>query len=279
MRAVGLMLALLSASSAFAAPAQAQPAPGRERIDFTAYTMRGQAAQIGIGAAAYGVTDELTVGTYVVPWLASPILGAPIVTAFVKGRDWLHGPLAGSVRATVVYANAGELSDALSGGDSGSAQLWMVPLELSGSLLVSPAFTQSLQLTWVFIDVDGESGAEVDVGFGAAAAATSASLSSLSELRVTRVTSLTLRLNLLLGYSNVAIDGQLERDGTQVTADLGEDPDRRDFVANFIPGVAFHWAHVALHLGVGVGAPWLPIAGIPIHTTTVVPDLDFYVRF
>jgi hypothetical protein len=278
-RAVGLTLAVLGAIGVFAARADAQPEPGRERIDFTAYTLRGQAAQIGIGASAYGVIDELTVGTYVVPWLASPLLGAPMVTAFVKGRDWLRGPVAVSLRAGVVYLNASELSDALSSSDDASARIWMVPLELSGSLLVSPAFTQSLQLTWVHIDVDGESGAEVDVGFGAAAAASSASLSSLSELRVSSVTSLTLRMNVLLGYSNVAIDGQLERNGTQVTADLGEDSDRSDFVANFIPGVAFHWAHVGLHLGVGIGAPWLPIAGIPIHTTTVVPDLDFYVRF
>jgi hypothetical protein len=67
-----------------------------------------------------------------------------------------------------------------------------VPLELSGSLLVSPA--------------------------------SSASISSLSEPRSSPATSLTLRLNLLLDYGNV-------------------------------------------------------VAGIPNHTTTVVRDLDFYVRF
>lgn len=273
------MLAVLGASAALAPPARAELQPGRERIDFTAYTLRAREGLLGIGMGAYGVIDELTVGTYLPTWLASPLIGAPIVTAFVKARDWLHGPFAVSVRGTLVYLNASELSDALSDGDSTSARLWIVPLELTGSLRVSPAYTQSLQLSWVHIDVDGESAAEVDVGFGAAAAAESASISSLSELRVTHVTSLTLRLNVLLGYSDVAIDGQLERDGTQVAVDLGEDSDRRDFVANVIPGVAFHWSHVSLHLGLGFGAPWLPIAAIPLHMTTVVPDLDFYVRF
>jgi hypothetical protein len=274
----GLLCFVASAPSASIARAE-DMRPRRERIDYTAHTLRGNEALLGIGMAAYGVLDELTVGTYLPTWLAWPVLGAPIATGFVKARDWLHGPLAVSLRGTFAYANVGDLSNALSDEQSTRAQLWVVPLELSGSLRVSPAFNQSLQLTWVHVDVDGDTGAEVDLGLGGAVAGQSASLASLSELRMTGVTSLTLRVMLLLGYSDVAIAGQLERNDTRVRVDLGGDSSRQDVVANVIPGVAFQWKHVGLHLGVGVGAPWLPIAVVPLHVTTVVPDLDFYARF
>ena len=275
MRALALTVALLAC-----APARAQDqSPRRERIDFTAHTLRGNEALLGIGMGAYGVIDEVTVGTYLPTWLAWPVLGSPIVTGFVKARDWLHGPVAVSLRATFAYANLGQLSNALSDEQTTRAELWAVPLELSGSWRASPLFSQSLQLTWVYLDADGETGAEVDVGLGAAAAASSASIASLSELRVTRIASLTLRLMLLLGYSDVAIEGQLERNDTRVQVDLGGDSSRQDIVAQAVPGIALQWAHVGLHLGVGFGAPWLPIVATPLHMTAVVPDLDFYVRF
>lgn len=279
MRALALTLALLWASGlASHARAQEEP-PRRERIDFTAHTLRGNEALLGIGMGAYGVIDELTVGTYLPTWLAWPVLGAPIVTGFVKARDWLHGPVAVSLRATFAYANVGELSNALSDEEKTRAELWAVPLELSGSWRASSVFSQSLQLTWVYLDADGESAAEVDVGLGAAAAANSTSIGTLSELRVSRTASLTLRLMLLLGYNDVAIEGELERNDTRVQVDLGGDSSRQDVVAQAIPGVAFQWKHVGLHLGVGFGAPWLPIVATPIHMSAIVPDLDFYARF
>lgn len=255
--------------------------PGRERIDFTAYTLQQQEFSVGLGSAAFGVLDRVTVGTYVLPWFAFPVLGAPIASGYVKVRDWFSGPLAVALRGGLLYLNASEFSERLSDNAASDVGFVAVPLELSASLRMHRAVTQSLQLNWVYARVSGELPREtnVDVGLGGASRATSWSLSSLTEFRVTDVVALTLRGTLLLGFSDISVEADFERSGTEVEARLNARPDRPDIVANLIPGIHFSWSHVNLQLGVGIGTNWLPYLGIPTRLVTVVPDADFYVRF
>lgn len=263
------------------APVRAEHVPGRERIDFTAYTLRQKEFSLGLGSAAFGVLDEVTVGTYVLPWFAFPVLQAPIASGYVKVRDWFSGPVAVALRGGFLYLNASELSDRISNQESGDVAFFAVPLELSASLRLAPVVTQSLQLNWVYARVAGEVPPEtaVDVGLGGASRATSWSLSSLTEFRVTEVFALTLRGTVLLSFSDISVRADYEQNGTEVAANLNARPDRPDVVANLIPGVHFSWAHVNLHFGVGVGTNWLPFVGFPTQVVTVVPDADFYVRF
>lgn len=260
---------------------RADQTPGHERIDYTAYTLRSNEVMLGLGSAAYGVFDQLTIGTYVLPWFAFPWLHAPIATGYVKVRDWFDGPVSVSLRGTVAYLNASALSSELSNQATMSAGVLIFPVELSLSWRIAPVISQSVQLTWVHAAASGETSNDtnVDVGLGGASTATSASLSSLTELRLTRVLSLTLRGTLLLGMSHIIVNADYERNGTRVMARLGASPRYPSVVGNIIPGVAFSWSHVNLQLGVGFGSNWLPIVGIPTQMVTLVPDADFYVRF
>lgn len=276
------MLGMLCASSlSHVSHCRADHTIGAERIDYTAYTLRRDELSVGLGAAAYGVLDEITVGTYVPLWLAFPLLNAPIASAYLKLRDWFHGPAAASLRAALLYLPASLFSSTVTNGAATRVGFLVVPIELSVSVRFHPKFSQSLQLSWVHVGVDGSRARDkrLDLGIGAASAVTSLSIHFLSELRLSPLVALTLRESVLLGYGDLVVRGEIERDGTRVDASLGATELYDGIVANIIPGVALSWSNVNLHLGVGVGSNWLPFLGLPIRGVTVVPDVDFYVRF
>jgi hypothetical protein len=277
----GLGLVLAGILLVVSSNARADQEPGHERIDFTAYTLNRNEFAIGLGAAAYGIIDQVTIGTYVLPWFAFPLLAAPVATGFVKLRDWFSGPVAVSLRGTFLYLDATRLSSKIWKNASTSAGLLVIPVELSGSWRISPAVSQSLQLTWIHVGLGGEMPPEsnVDVGLGGASTATSGSVSALTEWRLNRVVALTLRGTLLLGMSDIVLHADFARRDTRVNAKLGAEANYASVVGNVVPGVAFSWTHVNLQFGVGFGSNWLPIVGIPTRQVTVVPDADFYVRF
>lgn len=261
--------------------ARADHRVGSERIDFTAYTLRERELSVGLGAAAFGVVDEVTVGTYIPLWFAFPLVNAPIASGFLKLRDWFHGPLAAALRAAFVYLPASFFSSTLSNDRTTRVGFVVVPVELSLSLRVSERFSQSLQLSWVYVGANGSVGRDerIELRIAGASAVTSLSLHLLSELRLSRLVALTLRESILLGSGDLLVRGQLERDGTTVDAQLGATQLYRGVVANIVPGLALSWSNINLHIGIGVGTNWLPFLGLPIRTIAVVPDLDFYVRF
>lgn len=282
MRALRLIApALIASLTLVAAGARADHVVGSERIDFTAYTLRQSELSVGIGAAALGLTDEVTVGTYIPLWLAFPLVHAPVASGYLKVRDWFHGPLAASLRAAFAYLPASVFSSALVEGGTTRVGFVVVPIELSLSLRVNDSFSQSLQLSWVYVGASGSRArdARLDVRIAGASAVTSLSLHLLSEYRLSQVVALTLRESILLGSGDLLVRGQLERDGTTVDAQLGATRLYTGLVANVIPGVALSWANINVHVGLGVGTNWVPFLGLPIRTVTLVPDADFYVRF
>jgi hypothetical protein len=281
-RSYGLILVLFCASSLLMPPrTRADHAEGSERVDFTAYTLRRNEISLGVGAAAYGVLDEVTIGTYVPLWFTFPWLNAPIASAFVKLRDWFHGPVAASLRGAFVYLPASASSSSLTAGATTHVGFLVIPLELSISVRLHPRFSQSVQLGWVHVAAGGSRSRDksLDLRIAGASAVTSLSLFLLSELRMSRVVALTLRASVLLDYGDLLVDGEVERNGTRVNAQLGVTKFYDGVVANIIPGIALSWSNVNLHLGVGVGSNWLPFLGLPIRVLTFVPDADLYVRF
>ncbi len=261
--------------------AQADHAPGNERIDYTAYTLRGKELSAGLGTTAFGIQDQLTVGTYTLPWFAFPWLRSPIASGFVKVRDWFDGPVAIALRANFVYLDASALSSELADRSSSDVGVSVVPLELSGSWRVNELFSQSLQLNFVHAWVSGDLPTEnsADTGLGGNSKASTLSLTALTEVRVSSHVAFTLRGTLLLASSDIVARATLQRNETRVVADVGALADDRNLVANVVPGIAFSWGAVNLHLGVGFGTNWLPYVAYPTRTSTIVPDADFYVRF
>jgi hypothetical protein len=185
------------------------------------------------------------------------------------------------LRAAVAYLPASIFASASSNGRTTRVGFLVVPLELSLSLRVHESFSQSLQLSWVYVGASGSRAREAtrEQRIAGASAVTSLSLHLLSGLRMSRVVALTLRESILLGSGDLLVRGQLERNGTVVDAQLGATQLYDGVVANIVPGVALSWSNINLHVGVGVGTSWLPFLGLPIRTITVVPDVDFYVRF
>lgn len=261
--------------------ARADHVPGNERIDYTAYTLEQAELSAGLGTAAFGVLDEVTVGTYVLPWFAFPLLHAPVATGFLKIRDWFHGPVAVSLRANFVYLNASGLSSELADRSSSDVRVTVLPLEVAGSWRIDRAFTQSLQFNFVHAWLKGDlpRDSDADTGLGGNSKASAFSMSALTEFRVSRTVALTLRGTLLLASSDIVARATAQRNETRVVVDIGALADERTIVANVIPGIALSWKHLNIHLGVGFGTNWLPYVAYPTRTSTIVPDADLYLRF
>ena len=137
--------------------------------------------------------------------------------------------------------------------------------------------SQSLLFTYVFVSAGGAEPS--DASIRGAAGVSNFSLSTLLEVRVTRVLALTLLARVLLHQGSAHVTAHFSERSTTIDADLGARPRSQEFVACAIPGVAFSWEHVNLHLGLGYGTWWLPVVELPLTTPQIIPDLSFYVRF
>jgi hypothetical protein len=277
----GCRVALCCLALSIPCVAEADHEPGNERIDYTAYTLKQKELSAGFGAAAFGVFDELTVGTYVLPWFAFPLLRSPVATGFLKLRDWFHGPVAFSVRANFVYLNASGLSSAIADRSSSDVRVSVIPLELASSWRINRAFTQSLQLNFVHAWLSGDlpPDSAADTGLGGNSKASAFSLSALTEYRASRNVAFTLRGTFLVAASDIVASATVQRSQTRVVANIGALADGRSVVANVVPGIALSWKHLNIHLGLGFGTNWLPYVAYPTRTSTLVPDADLYLRF
>jgi hypothetical protein len=195
----------------------------------------------------------------------------------VKVRDWLGKPYAFSLRAGFLYLDANALAGSLTKNAGSVAGLIVLPLEASASFRFTDRFSQSFQLTYVAMGVAGDLPGGTDIG--GAAATSNAALSTLYEFRVSRVVALDVSAKMQIYEGPVRFSGHFTRNGVSVDTDLGAPAHYRTLRWNVVPGVAFSWSHVNLVLGVGYGSIWLPFLELPTAGATVVPQLDFYVRF
>ena len=250
---------------------------GEERVDYTAYTLRPWEPSLGPFRAEIGLPGGLMIGTYVPTWIVGPLIDVAIPTGFIKVRDPFGGPVAVSARATVVYIDAAALAAEVTENEGSRAGLLVLPLEAAISARFSQLFSQSLLFTYVFVSAGGSDGS--DESIRGAAGVSNLTVSSLLEFRLTDVVALTLLLRVLAYQGSAHVTGRFQEGPTRVEADLGARPRRRELVAAAIPGVAFSWENVNLHLGLGYGNWWLPVVELPVTSPQIVPDLNFYVRF
>jgi hypothetical protein len=267
----GLILGL------FATEARAYQVSGSERIDYTAYTLKGGELSIGLSKAEIGVTSELMLGTYVLPWFTFPWTGTPISTGYVKVRDPFHGSFSVSGRCTFVYADVDALVSYLFSDSSARAKLILVPLELGVSARFSRRFTQSLELSYVSAGAGFAKDSHASIR--SAGVFDTLTLSSLLEFRFTRVFAATLLARGLLYQSPAHVRARFKHGSTHLEADLGVRPRLGKAVACVLPGVSFSWQHANLELALGYGAWWLPIVQLPEPKLGLVAEGNFYFRF
>lgn len=250
---------------------------GEERVDYTAYTLRPWELSVGPFKAEAGMPGGLMLGTYVPTWAAGPLVGVTIPTAFVKLRDPFDGPLAASARIGVVYFDGASLAAEATQNKGSKAGLLVLPIEAALSARYHRFVSQSLLFTYVFASAGGREAS--DTSIRGAAGVSNFTISTMLEVRVTHVFALTLLARVLAHQGNAHVTARFSQGSTMVDADLGARPRSQEFVACAVPGVAFSWEYVNLHVGLGYGNWWLPVVELPLTTPQLVPELNFYVRF
>ncbi|HEX6275841.1 MAG TPA: hypothetical protein VFZ53_22520 [Polyangiaceae bacterium] len=271
------LLTFAVVASLLARPAAAYQTAGSERVDRTAYTLRGGELSLGVRTAELGIVDELLIGTYVPTWFAGPVLGEPIPTGFVKLRAPFDGSLAIAGRAAAVYVDADVLASNWLENDGSTASVWILPLSLAASYRFGPSFSQSAELTYVAVAAAGDHEGEADIH--GALTSTNVTLSTLSELRLSRVFALTLLAKLMVYRGDARVTTEFETETTHVDAELGADKPYSGVVAAVVPGFSLSFSHVNFELGAGYGHLWLPAVELPVRTRGLVPEANFYVRF
>jgi hypothetical protein len=276
-RAALIRLAVATIWAAWSTTAHAYQVEGEERVDYTAYTLQPWEPSLGFFKAELGVPGNLMVGTYLPTWAAGPVLGVTVPTGFLKLRDPFDGPVAASIRGTIVYFDAKSLAAEVTENKGSKAGLMVLPLEGAVSARFNRWFTQSLLFTYVYVSAGGSEPG--DASIRGAAGVSNFTISTFLEGRLTRVVALTLLLRVLAHQGNAHVTARFSQGSTLVDADLGARPRSQEFVACAIPGVAFSWEHINLHLGLGYGNWWLPVIELPLTSAQIIPEFSFYVRF
>jgi hypothetical protein len=270
----GVALTMLFPRAASATTPEEHP-----RVDYTAFTLGQNEFRFSPLQFAYGVFDELTVGTYIPPWFLFPWLGVPVPSLFIKVRDWFYGPFAVSLRVNGTYLDATALSHkALSDKEAETkTSVFIVPIELAGSLKITDRITQSLELAYVRIwgteKTDGETSIE------GTAIVNTLTLTGLFELGLSRSFGINMLGRVMLYASPVVANGTFTAAGGEVHMDLGAQPEG-PLRFSLIPGVSFHVKHFGIDAGVGYGHPWLPVVRVPYAgPPTIAPEFNAYFRF
>jgi hypothetical protein len=280
-RAIALGVLAAAITLATAAKSRAMTPEEHPRVDYTAYALGRNEFRISPFQFQYGVLDEITLDTFVVPWFVFPWIDVPIPTAGVKLRDWFHGPLALSFRANIVYLNATALSNDLVTNQVTIARtsVFIFPLELNASLRFSKHFTQSLELS--VVQAAATSHVDEGVSIHGNVLMNTWSLTSLSELWLTKVFALSFLGRIMLAESPVIADANARVPGADVGVRFGAAPPD-DYRPRFslVPGISVHVENFGLDVGVGYGHPWLPVVRVPyVGRPTVVPEFNAYFRF
>lgn len=240
------------------------------RTDFTAYTRPGGRVSVGPLKFEFGLIDEVTIGTYVPPWFAFPLLGTPVPNGYLKLRSWWHGPFTLAVRGGVLFVDAegvAELAD-----NDASASALGVAGEIDASYRLGDHFTLSAGLDYNHLSAVGSETQQATSVEGASTADTWMSR-LFAEWKLTNVFSLTLLVRYLVSQSPVSADASSETPAFSVRSDLSTENTGKRGRWSAVPGVAFDWQHWELSIGVGYGVVPLPVFGIP--TTKAWPLVDF----
>lgn len=268
--AAGLWPSLASAAEG---PAEEPDARG-QRTDFTAYTRESGQVAVGPLKAEFGVIDEVTIGTYVPPWFAFTVIGAPAPNLYLKARSWWSGPLTLAVRGGFLYIDGSGI-DELADADA-SANATVITGEVDASLRLNPRVRLSVGFDYAYVVAVG-GGEEVATSIEGASVATTGSARLFGQWRLTRVFGLTLLARYVAFQNPVGADVSTESPGITVEGDLSAERSSSGTRYAVVPGVSFDWTNWEFYLGVGYGTLQIPALGLP--TTRALPVVDFALAF
>jgi len=263
----------LGAIALFAREGHAE-APSNERTDYTAYTRPGGRVAAGPLKLEFGLIDEITIGTYVPPWFAFPVLGVPIPNAYLKLRSWWGGPVAWAVRGGVLHIDGEGVAQLID--EDASAGVTALAAEVDATLHLNDSFSFSLGLDYAHLHATGDAEDSATSIEGASTADTwSARL--FTEWHLSSVTALTLLLRYVAYQSPVGADVTVEEPAYTVDSDLSAESTATHRRGTVVPGVAFNWEHWELSAGLGLGV--FPVPALGITTTRILPVFDFAFAF
>lgn len=270
-RAVSLFAFALLTALGVEARAQQLDNP---RTDYTAYTRPGGRMAAGPLKVELGLIDEITIGTYPLPWLAFPWLKVPVPTGYLKVRSPWEGPLTVAARGGVAYIGAkavAELAD-----DTADASALSTVGELDISYLINQQFSASLGFDYAYLGAVGSGSGTASVEGATTSHTYSARL--LGEYRFSRVFAMTLLLRYLMYQSPLDTESSVESTSLSVNANLSaESTMQKRFTA--LPGVSFVWERWEVSGAVGYGVFYLPILGLASAKSWPAFDLNAAYRF
>ena len=245
------------------------------RTDYTAYTRPRGRASVGFLKADLGIIDEITIGTYPLPWLAFPVLKATVPSVYVKARSPWSGPLTLALGGSLLYVDGKAIAELAS--KDGAASAISTTAEFDASYRFDDRFSLSLGLDYAHLRAIGDSQGEATSVEGASAAHTY-STRLLGEWRLTRVFALSLLFRYLVYQSPINVESTTNDGPITVTTDISaESTIQKRFT--IVPGVSFEWEHWELNAGIGYGVFYLPVLGLASAKAWPVVDLAFAYRF
>lgn len=260
---------LLAALGVLLGSAAAQASEDAPRLDErTAYTVDGGHLKLGILSAEYGVFDRLAIGVDPPAWAARAVLPiwVPNVHAevgVIQSRQFLL-----SLKVAGYWADVGS--------DDAPGTLTVVPVSAFASVELARRWWLHGEATYLFADATGTGDLD-DAEVEGAVTARAAQLGAMLELRLSRVTSLTLVGRYQVYVGPLVFKGTTEPDDYTSVRLEGSMRPRVEHPWQVIPGVAFVWTNVRLVAGVGYGNYFIPGIGIAAQDRSVVPDLSFAV--
>jgi hypothetical protein len=266
-----LALPVAAATIALATPARAYHEGDERIVDQTAHTLRARETRIGLWAVELAPLAFATVGTDTAPWAASFLVHSVVANGHAKVRLLATSPLSISVTAAAYHADLDSAPVVATGGS-----LLVVPVSLFVSSDLSRRLSVHLGATYAYADLDGD----LDLRIARAQVAVSASalqVHAMGEYRVSRLVALTLQVHAQAYATPPAL--RMSTTGAEKVDFVGtvQGVDRTAVAA--VGSVVLSGRHVNFRIGGGYGAIFLSSMGIMIPVTTVLPELDAYVRF
>ena len=166
------------------------------RTDYTAYTRPRGRASVGLLKADLGIIDEITIGTYPLPWFAFPLLKTVVPNLFVKVRSPWSGPFTLSLGASALYVNSKALAQLAD--TTATASAMSTTASFDSSYRFDERFSLSLGVDYARLRAFGE---DQNASVEGASTGHTYSTRLLGEWRLSRVFALSLLFRYLIYQS------------------------------------------------------------------------------
>ena len=244
------------------------------RTDYTAYTRPRGRASVGLLKTDLGLIDEITIGTYPLPWiLALPIVKTTVPNLYAKVRSPWSSPFQLALGGSLLYVNAKALAQLAD--QSADGYGISTTASLDSSYRFNERFSLSLGFDYAHLGLYGE---DPEASIEGASTTHTYSTRLFGEWRFTRVFALSLLFRYLVYQSPTSAEGTSDNGAVMVTSDLTVEPTARKRFT-IVPGVSFEWERWELNAGIGYGVFYLPVLGLASTKAWPVVDLAFAYRF